>query len=223
MHQLCALFCGGRFCNYFRALSLIIVSSEIEMQLKLVKIDERKTKIERRKDFAGGSPARHDNHLYRGMHTKREKKWTTHSIFLFMRLYWPVFVISHVCTTGMRLFIKTLRRCILHESYYCTIILVEVNTYWISVLEFCCVFAYKNMNKMFQLHRQYSWSAFDNYTQFAWSPTIKTGVAKCLKDNVTISSHTHRKYSTTEKNSVYFPFFLQVLVVFVFNKEIFPW
>lgn len=29
-------------------------------------------------------------------------------------------------------------------------ILVEVNMYGISVLELCCVFAYKNMNKTFQ-------------------------------------------------------------------------
>jgi len=46
----------------------------------------------------------------------------------------------------MRLLIKTLKalhltRVMLLYNY----ILVEVNMYGISVLEFCCVFAYKNM------------------------------------------------------------------------------
>lgn len=34
---------------------------------------EREAEIERT-DFAGGSPARRDNHPYRGLHTQRKKK-----------------------------------------------------------------------------------------------------------------------------------------------------
>lgn len=66
----------------------------------------------------------------------------------FSRNYQPPFIGHVVC----RLFIKTLKHCILQIRVMLlyNYILVEVNMYGISVLEFCCVFAYKNMNKTFQ-------------------------------------------------------------------------
>lgn len=48
--------------------------------------------IEGRKDFAGGSPARHDNDPYRGMHTKKKK--ANNSFNSFSRDYTDLYTSS---------------------------------------------------------------------------------------------------------------------------------